>query len=41
VKQLLGIPAHATITALVAIGRGADDGFRSHRHSVDRVATFR
>jgi len=41
VKQLLGIPAHATITALVALGRGADDGFRSHRHSVDRVATFR
>lgn len=40
VKTLLGIPAHATITALVAIGRGADDGFRSHRHAVDRVATF-
>lgn len=41
VKQLLGIPAHATITSLVALGRGADDGFRSHRHTVDRVATFR
>ena len=41
VKTLLGIPAHATVTALVALGRGADDGFRSHRHSVDRVATFR
>ena len=41
VKQILGIPAHATITALVAVGRGADDGFRSHRHTVDRVATFR
>jgi nitroreductase len=40
VKALLDIPAHATITALVALGRGADDGFRSHRHSVDRVATF-
>jgi nitroreductase len=40
VKQILGIPAHATVTALVALGRGADDGFRSHRHSVDRVATF-
>jgi nitroreductase len=41
VKDILGIPAHATITSLVAIGRGADDGFRSHRHSVERVATFR
>lgn len=41
VKTLLGIPGHATITSLVAIGRGADDGFRSHRHAVDRVATFR
>lgn len=41
VKRLLGIPAHATTTALVALGRGADDGFRSHRHAVDRVATFR
>ena len=41
VKLLLGIPAHATVTALVALGHGADDGFRSHRHSVDRIATFR
>lgn len=40
VKALLGIPTHATVTALVALGRGADDGFRSHRHAVDRVATF-
>jgi nitroreductase len=41
VKSLLDIPAHATITALVALGRGAGDGFRSHRHAVERVATFR
>jgi nitroreductase len=41
VKALLGIPAHATITALVAFGRGADDGFRSHRHPVERVVSFR
>jgi nitroreductase len=40
VKSILGIPAHATITSLVSLGRGADDGFRSHRHSVERVATF-
>jgi nitroreductase len=41
VKGILGIPATATITALVALGRGADDGFRSHRHTVERIATFR
>lgn len=41
VKQLLGIPAHATVTSLVAIGRGADEGFESHRHTVERVAIFR
>lgn len=41
VKQLLGIPAHSTVTSLVAIGRGADEGFESHRHTVERVAIFR
>lgn len=41
VKAQLGVPAHATITALIALGRGAEDGFVSHRHTVDRVASFR
>ncbi|WP_373057827.1 nitroreductase family protein [Gemmatimonas sp.] len=41
VKAILGIPATATITAIVALGRGADDGFRSHRHAVERTTTFR
>ncbi len=41
VKAILGIPATATITALVALGRGADDGFRSHRHAVERTTSFR
>lgn len=41
VKVILGIPATATITAMVALGRGADDGFRSHRHSVQRTTSFR
>jgi nitroreductase len=41
VKALLGLPAHVTIPALVAIGRGAEEGFPHHRHPVDRVATFR
>lgn len=41
VKAILDIPATATITALVALGRGADDGFRSHRHAVERTTRFR
>ncbi|MBL0940307.1 MAG: nitroreductase family protein [Gemmatimonadaceae bacterium] len=41
VKQTLGIPAHATMTAMVALGRGADHGFRSHRHTVERTTSFR
>lgn len=41
VKQLLNIPAHATITALVALGHAAEDGFPSHRLEVDRITAFR
>ncbi|WP_411282297.1 nitroreductase family protein [Gemmatimonas sp.] len=41
VKAILGIPTGATITAMVALGRGADDGFRSHRHAVERTTRFR
>ncbi|MFI5235674.1 MAG: nitroreductase family protein [Gemmatimonadales bacterium] len=41
VSQLLGLPAGVTIAALVAIGRGVEEGFPHHRHPVDRVATFR
>lgn len=41
VKSLLNIPAHATVTALVALGRAAEDGYPSHRLAVDRIAEFR
>ena len=41
VRSLLGIPEHAQIAALVAVGRGAEDGFAHHRHPVERVAQFR
>lgn len=40
VKELLHLPADARIPALVAIGVGAEEGFRHHRHSVERVARF-
>ena len=37
VKEIFGIPAHATIPALVALGVAADEGFSHHRHSVDTI----
>lgn len=40
VRGLLGLPRHARIPALVAIGRGADAGFPHHRHPLERVARF-
>jgi nitroreductase len=41
VKALLDIPAHATITALVALGHAAEDGYPSHRLDLDRITEFR
>ena len=41
VKPLLGIPDHAQIAALIAIGHAADDGFPSHRHELSRITTAR
>ena len=38
VKRLLDLPSHTRVLALIAIGRGAEEGFEHHRHSVDRIA---
>lgn len=38
VQELLGLPAHVRVLALVAVGRGAEEGFPHHRHEVDRIA---
>ncbi len=38
VKRVLGLPAHVRILALVAIGRGAEEGFPHHRQPVERIA---
>ncbi len=40
VKALFGIPEHAQIAALVAMGRPDDDGFVHHRHPVERILTL-
>ncbi len=40
VKQLLGLPANVRVPAIVAIGKGTEEGFAHHRHSVDRISRF-
>jgi nitroreductase len=40
VKQLLGLPANVRVPALIAIGKGTEEGFEHHRHSVDRISRF-
>ena len=37
VKALLGLPANVRVPALVAIGRGTEEGFGHHRHALDRI----
>jgi nitroreductase len=37
VKRLLGLPAHVRIPALVAIGRGTEEGFPHHRRPLERI----
>jgi nitroreductase len=41
VKELLGLPEHVTITGLVAFGKAAEEGRPQHRHSVDRITTWK
>jgi nitroreductase len=38
VKRLLNLPENARVPALVAIGRGTEDGFPHHRHALERIA---
>jgi nitroreductase len=40
VKRLLSLPANARVPALVAIGRGTEEGFPHHRHELERIAKF-
>ncbi len=41
VKELLGLPAHVTITGLLPFGKAAEEGRPQHRHSVDRITTWK
>jgi nitroreductase len=37
VKQILGLPDHVQVPALIAMGRPGEDGFPAHRHAVERI----
>ena len=38
VREALQLPPHVRIPALIAIGRGAEEGFAQHRHELGRIA---
>jgi nitroreductase len=40
VKKLLDLPEHVRVPAIVAIGKGTEEGFEHHRHSVGRISRF-
>lgn len=37
VREVLGLPDHVRVPALVAIGRGTEEGFAHHRHELARI----
>lgn len=41
VKEVLGLPDHVHVSALVAMGHKNEEGFSHHRHAVDRILTLR
>ena len=40
VKELLNLPADARVPALIAIGKGAEEGFPHHRHPLSRITRY-
>ena len=40
VKEILEIPSNTSVVAMVPIGYAAEEGFRSHRHPVERTTRF-
>ncbi|HEX2189718.1 MAG TPA: nitroreductase family protein [Longimicrobiaceae bacterium] len=40
VKELLDLPSNVRIPALVAVGRGAEEGFPHHRHELERIVRY-
>ncbi|MBC8087646.1 MAG: nitroreductase family protein [Phycisphaerae bacterium] len=40
VKALFDLPANVRVPAIIAIGKGTEQGFEHHRHSVGRITSF-
>lgn len=40
VKALLKLPANVRVPAIIAIGKGTEEGFEHHRHPVNRISSF-
>lgn len=41
VKKLLDLPEHAQFAGILPIGKRDEEGFPHHRHSVDRITTWK
>lgn len=41
VKEILGLPEHVMVPALLPIGIAAEEGSSHHRHAVERITTWR
>ncbi len=41
VRELLELPEHVQFAAMVPIGKRAEEGYSHHRHSVDRLTTWK
>ncbi|GHF95730.1 nitroreductase [Deinococcus piscis] len=41
VRELLDLPEHVQFAGIYPIGRRAEDGYPHHRHSVDRITTWK
>lgn len=40
IKAILGLPERVSLPAIIAIGKGNEEGFEHHRHSVGRISRF-
>jgi nitroreductase len=40
-KEILGLPRHVAIPAMVALGVADEEGFSHHRHDLARIVSFR
>lgn len=40
VKDLLKLPANVRVPAIIAIGKGTEDGFEHHRHTAEHLVRF-